>query len=157
MPSFDVTAYLDAWRRRDFDRILDLHADSLTLEDPVRGQLAWGKEELRRRMELGASHVSEITFEPRRVLQQGREVAALLHMGVAYVGEVPLPDGGTLDLDGKRLELDVGMFLVTDEDGKVVEQTWLYDVASAARQMGYSAEDLERIRQQAVEEHARPT
>jgi predicted ester cyclase len=109
-------------------------------------------------MELGASHIAEMTLEPRRVVHEGRDVAALLRMGVAYAGEIPLPGGTTLDLDGKRLDLDVAMFLSTDDAGKIVEETWVYDVASAARQMGYSVEDLERIRDEAgLPERAAPT
>lgn len=157
MPSFDVTRFLDAWRRRDFDRVLDMHADGLTLEVPLLGQISRGKEHLARRMEMAAAHISELTLDARRVVQQGRDVAALLHMGVRYAGQVPTPDG-ELDVDGKTLALDVALFLAADDAGRVVEETWVYDVASAARQLGFSWEHLEQMREEWLQrERATPT
>lgn len=142
--AFDVNGYMDAWRRKDLDRILGYHAEDATMEDPLMGPVAQGKEYLRRHMGAEMPLMDELTLEPRLVTREGPRTAALVHLGVRYGGDLRRPSGETVPLAGRSLSLDMGVFLESDEEGRITRETWVFDLAKAMRQLGVSEETMAR-------------
>lgn len=142
---FSVDRYMDAWRRRDLDAILDMHADDAVLEDPIFGAVDRGKDYLAAHMGLEMPLMEEITIEPRSILQEGGHTAALVRVGVLYAQDQAVPGAETLPTRGKRIAFDMGVFLDTDEQGRIQREVWTFDVASTMSQLGVSWDQVERM------------
>jgi steroid delta-isomerase-like uncharacterized protein len=126
--------YVAAWNRRDMERYYSFYSENLVFRDGI--EVLHGVDALRERYESELAALPDLTIECKRLfVDEGTQTLAAenlergTHSGDLVVGgERFLPTG-------RRLELQGGLFVALDEDGRIAEMSEYIDPGQLLAQL----------------------
>jgi len=122
------------WNHRDVSRMLDYYCDDIVWRNVAMGEVYDGKDAVRVFLEQLFTALPDLELEITLRVPRGRYVAEEYVIRGTHVGTLfGLPP------TGRRLEIKA-MSMVELRDGKLKEDHFYFDAASAMRQMGYFPE-----------------
>lgn len=119
------------WNERDVPRMLDYYCDDIVWRNVAMGEVYDGKQEVAAFLEQLFRALPDLELEVTLRVPRGRYVAEEYVIRGTHLG----PMFG-LPPTGRRLEI-TAMSMVELRDGKLKEDHFYFDAASAMRQMGY--------------------
>jgi steroid delta-isomerase-like uncharacterized protein len=123
--------YLAAWNDRDADRIASFFSEDAVYDDRGAGELATGREQIRRHAARVHRGFPDLSFELVRAAHGDRFTAGEWRSRMTHGGEFSglAPTGRTLESAG----VDVATL---DDEGRIVHLVSYYDGAALMRSLG---------------------
>ncbi len=131
------------WNHRDVPRMLEYYCDDIVWRNVAMGEVYDGKEEVGAFLEQLFRALPDLELDVTLRAPRGRYVAEEYVIRGTHLG----PMFG-LPATGRRLEIKA-MSMVEMRDGKLKEDHFYFDAATAMRQMGYFPDASAAYRQPA--------
>jgi len=125
-----VTELLEAWNAHDLDRVAAFYAETYEGTDVGEASPLRGREAVRRMVARYLRAFPDLEFDEEDMIVQGQRVALMWKVRGTHRG--PLMN---IPATNRATEIR-GMSLLTIEDGRIVRQTSIWDVAGFLRSIG---------------------
>ncbi len=144
MTSFNIDTWLEAFRSRDMDRMLDAFADDAEIIAEGTDIRLGGKEKLRAYAEDALASVEDMDFDVLDAVHgdDGRSLAVLVRGHVEY-GKDFEAFGEHFDARGKVIDLNAALFLTLDADGKITQLRRVRDNWPIMRAFGITGDEYD--------------
>lgn len=146
--------FLDAIESADTDRILDVLSDDVAIETELLEAPIHGKETVRQLLEGAMDAYESVRLEKPMIVASDGEGAALVRAHARFRGDLEFY-GETLRTAGKEVTVAAAAFVRVDESGRIAWLMRVRDTFSIVRQLGITADQMERIVRRFEEEMGR--
>ncbi len=130
-----VREAMEAFNARDWDRYLELYAESFLHYSPAYPEPRKGRSAAREDIEGGITAFPDSQFEIVRTFGQGDWVCLEVTSTGTHTGPFEVPGGETIPATNKPVRLP-GCILLKFEGGKVTEDHEYYDQLGMMAQLG---------------------
>lgn len=120
----------ELWNRGDVSLVDELHTPDFTDHDPANPWVPPGPEGMRQKVEAYRAAFPDLQFAMEKVLSAGDHVVTHWRCRGTHLGEVLglAPTGSSIEIEG------ISIFRL--ENGRVAEQTLVWDALGMLRQLG---------------------
>lgn len=140
-PRFDMAQFVSdferAFNERSYDKVLKHYDPNVEFAIDSSGKTQRGVDAFRKLWETWADGFSETRLEVMQGVQDGADVAILQRCRARHTGDgFELTPGERLPATNRSVNLVVADFLRLDEQGRIVRDFPIMDVADLMRQLG---------------------